>query len=58
MGSANDDVGNCGSDADLDARITLLSEFALEELVQLGIEYAICESKTCQRVVSLIKSSI
>lgn len=32
------DVGNGGSDADFDARVTLLSEFTLEEFVQFSIE--------------------
>ena len=36
--SADDDIGNGGCDADLDARVSLLSEFALEEFVQLGVE--------------------
>ena len=35
---ADDDVGDGGRDADLDAGVTLLSELALEELVQLGVE--------------------
>lgn len=38
VGSADDDVGNGRSHADLDAGVTLLGELALEELVQLGIE--------------------
>lgn len=38
VGGADDDVGDGGSDADLDARVTLLSELALEELVELGVE--------------------
>lgn len=38
VGGTDDDVGNGGGDADLDARVTLLSELALEELVQLGVE--------------------
>jgi len=35
---ADDDVGDGGGDADLDARIALLGQLALEELVQLGVE--------------------
>jgi hypothetical protein len=35
---ADDDVGHCRGDADLDARITLLGELTLEELVQFGVE--------------------
>lgn len=32
------DIGHGRSDADLDARVTLLSKLALEELVQFGVE--------------------
>lgn len=35
---AYDDVGDGGRDADLDARVALLGQLALEELVQLGVE--------------------
>lgn len=35
---ADDDVGDGGGDADFDAGVALLSELALEELVQLGVE--------------------
>ena len=38
VGGSDDDVGNGGGDADLDAGVTLLSELALEELVKLGVE--------------------
>lgn len=38
MGGADDDVGNGGGDANFDAGVALLSQLALEELVQLGIE--------------------
>lgn len=38
VGGADDDVGDGGGDADLDAGVALLSELALEELVQLGVE--------------------
>ena len=38
VGGADDDVGDGGGDADLDAGVTLLSELALEELVELGVE--------------------
>lgn len=38
MCGANDDVGDGGGDADLDAGVTLLSQLALEELVELGVE--------------------
>lgn len=42
VGGADDDVGDGGSDADLDARVTLLGQLALEELVQLSIEDTVC----------------
>jgi hypothetical protein len=38
VGGSDDDVGNGGGNADLDAGVTLLSELALEELVELGVE--------------------
>lgn len=38
LGGTDDDIGDGRGDADLDARVTLLSELALEELVQLGVE--------------------
>ena len=38
MRGADDDVGDGRGDADLDARVALLGELTLEELVQLGIE--------------------
>ena len=41
MGRTDDDVGDGGRDADLDARVTLLSQLALEELVQLGVEHTV-----------------
>jgi hypothetical protein len=41
VGCADDDVGDGGSDADLDARVALLGELTLEELVQFGIEDAV-----------------
>jgi hypothetical protein len=41
---ADDDVGDGGRDADLDAGVALLGQLALEELVQLGIEDTVCGS--------------
>jgi hypothetical protein len=38
----DDNIGDGGGDADLDARVTLLGELALEELVQLGVENTVC----------------
>ena len=40
----DDDVGNGGSNADLDAGVALLSEFALEEFVEFGVEHTVCEA--------------
>jgi hypothetical protein len=42
VGGADDDVGDGGCDADLDAGVALLGQLALEELVQLSIEDTIC----------------
>ena len=47
----DDDVGDGGSDADLDARVTLLGQFALEEFVQLGIEDSVCGAVSYLRSV-------
>ena len=41
LGGTDDDLGAGGGDADLDTRVTLSSELALEELVQLGVENTI-----------------
>ena len=38
VGGADDDVGDGRGDADFDARVALLGQLALEELVQLGVE--------------------
>ena len=38
VGGADDDVGDGRGDADLDAGVALLSQLALEELVELGVE--------------------
>ena len=35
---ADDDIGDGGGDADFDTGVALLSQFALEEFVQLGVE--------------------
>lgn len=37
-GGLDDDLGAQGRNTDLDARVTILSQLALEELVQLGVE--------------------
>lgn len=41
LGGTDDDLSAGGGDADLDTRVTLSSELALEELVQLGVENTI-----------------
>lgn len=51
MCCADDDVGDGGSDADFDARVSLLCQLALEELVQLGIEDTICYKLSPLRAV-------
>ena len=38
VGGADDDVGDSRGHPDFDARVTLLSQLALEELVELGVE--------------------
>lgn len=42
VGGADDDVGDGWSNADLNTRVSLLGQLALEELVQLGVEDTIC----------------
>lgn len=56
VGGADDDVGNGGGDADLDAGVTLLSELALEELVELGVEDTVSDELSPLGAVE-IKSS-
>lgn len=41
LGGTDDDLGTGRGDTDLDTRVTLSSELALEELVQLGVENTI-----------------
>jgi hypothetical protein len=38
VGSADNDIGDGWGDADFDSRVSLLSEFALEEFVKFGEE--------------------
>ena len=42
VGGADDDIGDGWGDANLDTRVTLLGQLALEELVQLGVENTVC----------------
>ena len=44
VGGTDDDVGDGGGNADLDTGVALLSELALEELVELGVEDTVCAS--------------
>jgi len=41
VGSSNDDVGDGGCDTNFNTGVSFLSKFALEELVQFGIENTI-----------------
>jgi len=43
VGGANDDIRNGGCDADFDSRVSFLSKFTLEELVQFGVKDTICD---------------
>ena len=51
VGGADDDVGDGGRDADLDAGVALLGQLALEELVQLGVEDAIGDELSALRTI-------
>jgi len=46
VGGADDNVGDGRSDADLDARVTLLGQLTLKEFVQLGVEDTIWKVKS------------
>lgn len=48
---ADDDVGDGGGDADFDAGVTLLGEFALEEFVQFGVEDTVRDELSALRAV-------
>ena len=43
VGGADDDVGDGGGDAHFDAGVAFLGEFALEELVQFGVENTVSD---------------
>lgn len=45
--SPDDDVGNCGGDANFDTGVALLGEFALEEFVEFGVEDTVCWRSVC-----------
>jgi hypothetical protein len=51
VGGPDDDVGDSGGDADLDARVALLGQLVLEELVQLGIEDTVGDELSALRTV-------
>jgi hypothetical protein len=42
VGCADDDVGDGGRNANLNAGVAFLSQLTLEELVELGVENAVC----------------
>jgi hypothetical protein len=42
VGCADDNVGDCRRDADLDAGVALLGEFTLEKFVEFGVEHTVC----------------
>lgn len=56
VGGADNDVGDGGGDADFDAGVTLLSQLALEELVQLGVENTVGDELSALGTVSQKKS--
>lgn len=58
VGGADDDVGNGGSDADLDAGVALLGQLALEELVQLGVEDTVSDELSPLGAADTDKSAI
>jgi hypothetical protein len=41
MRRADDDIGDCGSDANFYAGVTFFGEFTLEEFVEFGVENTI-----------------
>jgi hypothetical protein len=51
MGGADDDIGDGGGDADFDARVAFLGEFALEEFIEFGVENTVCGFRSCQLMV-------
>lgn len=57
VGGADDDVGDGGRDADLDARVALLGELALEELVELGVEDTVSDELSPLGAVEISKVS-
>jgi hypothetical protein len=57
VGCADDDVGDGGRDADLDARVALLGQLALEELVELGVENTVCAVLAMPCIVLIRPSS-
>lgn len=58
VGGADDDVGDGGRDAHLDARVALLGQLALEELVQLGVEHTVSHELSALGTVGIIRVSI
>lgn len=58
VGGSDDDVGDGGCDADLDAGVTLLSELTLEELVELGVEDTVSDELSPLGAVERYKSAM
>jgi hypothetical protein len=53
VGGSDDDIGDGGCDTDFDSRVSFLSKFALEKLVQFGVEDTICDELSPLRAVDL-----
>jgi hypothetical protein len=56
VGGPDDDVGDGGSDADFDSRVSLLGQFTLEELVQLSVEDTIGNELSPLRAVRFLSA--
>jgi hypothetical protein len=58
VGRSNDDIGDGGCDTDFDSRVSFLSKFALEELVQFGVEDTICDELSPLRAVRRVSNYV
>jgi hypothetical protein len=56
VGCTDDDVGDGGSNSDLDAGVTFLGKLALEELVELGVEDSVGDELSALRDVDAAES--
>lgn len=52
VGGSNDDIGDGRCNSDFDAGVSFLRKFALEELVQFGVEDTICDELSPLRAVN------